>query len=92
MAKTFEFDLRGDPEAKLAVIKAAAAEQGIIFRGNTNRGTFHKDVNLILTSLRVFEGNYSIKDGKITITVKNLPPGYTWERVESELRQFVENE
>ena len=92
MARTFEFDLKGDPKAKLEVIKAAAAEKGVIFRGDTKKGTFYKDVNLVLTSMRVLEGSYSINDERIRITVKDLPPTYTWERVKSELQQFVESE
>jgi hypothetical protein len=92
MARTFEFDLRGDPKAKLKVIKTAAAKKGIVFRGDTKKGSFHKDVNLVITSMRVLEGSYFIKDERIRITVKDLPPTYTWERVESELRQFIESE
>jgi hypothetical protein len=35
-------------------------------------------------------GSYSIAGDKITVNVIEKPASYTWERVESELRAFVE--
>lgn len=93
MGMTFDFDLRGDPKQKLKEIKAAAKRKEVIFRGDEATGTFHKDFNVpILGKMRVLEGRYVVNGPQISITVNKLPPGYTWERVESELRGFVEKE
>ena len=92
MARTFEFELRGDPAAKLQAIKTAAAEKGVVFRGNVKKGTFHIDIDLFLKKVRVLDGSYTINEGRIRITVKKIPPNYTWEKAEAELRGFVERD
>ena len=83
----FEFTIVGDPSRKLARIKLLAAQKRVTFRGGLGSGTFSGGISLLGMGVR---GSYSIAGDKITVNVIEKPSSYSWERVESELRGFVE--
>ncbi len=83
----FQFTIRGDPSQKLERIKSLAAQKGVTFRGGLGSGTFSGGISLLGMGIR---GSYSIAGDKITVNVTEKPSSYSWERVESELRAYVE--
>ena len=83
----FEFTIRGDLSQKLDRIKSLAAQKGVAFRGGLGSGTFSGGISFLGMGIR---GSYSISGDKITVNVIEKPASYSWERVESELRSFVE--
>jgi len=93
VGRMFECNLRGDIENKLKAIKAAAKKKKVVFRGNVEKGSFHKDVIMpVLGKMRVLGGNYRIQGGIITVTITVKPPTYNWDKKETEVRDFIESD
>jgi hypothetical protein len=87
MMAVFVFTIRGDLSRKLERIRSLAAQKGVTFRGGLGSGTFKGGISFLGMAIR---GSYSIVGDKITVDVMEKPTSYTWDRVESELRGFVE--
>lgn len=91
MPKVFEFTLQGDVSAKLEQIKRAAAAKRVSFQGDIRKGSFHGGVSIPLLGIKeVIDGSYTITGDRIRVTVREKPSSYSWEKVESELRGFIE--
>lgn len=88
----FQYKLKGNPAYKLETIKRKASEKMILFEGNLESGTFSGGVNLPVIGDQRVKGSYRIKDEVITITVSKKPDVYTWSKIDSMLRDFVEGD
>ena len=83
----FTFVIKGDPSQKLNRIRMLAAQKGVAFRGDLKSGSFSGGLSLLGMGIR---GSYAISGNRITVNVIEKPNSYSWNRVESELRGFVE--
>lgn len=81
MARSFTCDLMGDPEGKISVLKRKAGQKGIQFTGDTSSGEF---------SGFGLNGNYAVSGTQVVVTISSLPPFYTHEKAEAEIRGFLE--
>lgn len=88
----FEYPFQGDINAKLKELKKRAAAKGITFRGNTKKGVGYTDIPLPLVGkIRVFDASYTVVGQTIKVVVNKAPSGYNRERIDSELRSFLES-
>jgi hypothetical protein len=85
--QTYTFTIRGDPAQKLQRIKALAAQKGVSFNGDLNRGNFAGGISLLGMGIR---GTYAIQGNMIAVTVIEKPASYSWDQIESQLRGFIE--
>jgi len=81
MARSFTCDLNGDPNLKIGVLKRKAAQKGIRFVGDTSSGKF---------SGWGLNGDYVVQGMQVVVTIYSLPPFYTHEKAEAEIRGFLE--
>lgn len=82
----FVYTLVGDPATKLATIKRKAAWQLVTFLGDLSEGTFSGGFGNMTV-----RGSYRIVGDTITVTVSEKPGSYSWEKVHSMLRSFIES-
>lgn len=92
MVMKFEYGLRGDPAQKLELIKMKAAQKFVHFVGDLEKGTFSGGLKLPLLGDMTVKGSYKIEGDKIIVTVSKKPSSYTWDRVNSMLREFIESD
>lgn len=83
----FEFMIQGDPAQKLQRIKALAAQKSVTIIGDLRGGTFLGGISILGMGIK---GNYVISDDKIIVDVIEKPNSYSWQKVESEFRSFIE--
>jgi hypothetical protein len=81
MARSFICDLNGDPDIKIGVLKRKAAEKGIRFIGDTASGSF---------SGWGLRGDYAVRGMQVVVTIHSLPPLYTFDAAEAQIRGFLE--
>lgn len=81
MARAFTCDLNGDPSFKIGILKRKAAQKGITFTGDTSSGMF---------SGWGLKGDYVVQGMQVVVTIYSLPPFYTHEKAEAEIRGFLE--
>ena len=92
MAVKFEYELKGDPAQKLELIKQKAAQKFVYFVGDLKKGTFSGGLKLPLLGDMTVKGSYKIDGDKITVAVSKKPSSYTWAKVDSMLREFIESD
>jgi len=85
----YTFTMHGDPSQKLERIKTLAAQKGVTFNGNLKSGTFYGGIRIFGINKRI-SGSYTISGNRITVSVTEKPDSYTWDKIESELRGFIE--
>lgn len=91
MARAFKLKIRGDVNSYLTRVKEAAREHGVVFTGDVRRGVFRKEVSVpVLGKVVLLDGQYSSTEESITVTLRRIPPGYSWDAVERMLRGFFE--
>ena len=76
----FTITVREDLNTALARVKQKAAEKGITFIGDTQRGSFSGDVS----------GTYSVSGNQVTVKISSRPFIYPCGVIESELRKYFE--
>ena len=81
MAHKFFCDLNGDPNMKIALLSQKAGEKGIRFVGNTSSGQF---------SGWGLRGSYVVQGMQVVVTINSLPPFYTNQAAEAQIRGFLE--
>lgn len=81
MAYSFVCDLCGDPEVKIQVLGRKAGERGIRFVGSTSSGQF---------SGWGLRGSYVVQGTQVTVTINSLPPFYTYQAAEAQIRGFLQ--
>ena len=80
MAATYRFQLGGDPQAKLDVLKMNAAQKGVRFVGTVDGGSF---------SGMGLSGSY-VRDGyEIVVTINRVPFIYTVDQVAGMIEEFL---
>lgn len=90
MAKKFEYCLRGDKSMKLTRIKHKAAEKKILFEGDLKRGKFSGGPSMRFVGDMTIRGRYKIIGDVIIVTVLKKPSLYTWDQIDSMMRDLVE--
>ena len=81
MARTYRFSLRGDPHGKLQLLKTKAAQSGVRFVGDVDRGTF---------SGMGLSGRYVRENDEIVVTIDSVPFLFTYDSVAAMIGRFLE--
>ena len=79
MEKTFKFALKDDPEMLIKSAKELAPQNGIFFEGDARSGTF---------SGHGLNGNYSIENNTMILTISEKPLIIPWSLIEMKLKEF----
>ena len=79
MPETFRVPIVGDRAQKFARLRVAAAQYGIIIRGDDNRGEFSGAAS----------GNYHVSNNTVIITIINRPFWVPIDSLEREFRKFL---
>ena len=82
MARTYRFRLQGNPQEKLVTLKRKAAERGVRFVGDVDRGTF---------SGMGLSGSYRREDQDIAVTIQAVPFLFTYDSVAAMIESFLES-
>ena len=91
MAKTFRLKIRGDVNEYLTKVREAARERGVVLSGDATHGVFRKEASVpVLGKMVLLDGEYNSAGSSIVVTVRRIPPGYSWETIERMLKQFFE--
>ena len=78
----FTYNLGGDPAQKLEIARYEASKRGYTLQGTVSSGVIKKGF--------ISVGSYVVNGYQITVHMNFLPPGWTWEQVDAELRAFLE--
>lgn len=81
MAHTFACELNGDPNVKIALLKRQAGARGIRFVGDTSSGS---------CSGWGLNGSYVVQGTQVIVTINSLPPLYTYQKAEAQIRGFLQ--
>ena len=81
MAKTYIFQISGDPEEKFRRVQQLAKAKGVMLIGDSTKARFSGLVT----------GRYSRSGSTVTVTITNKPSFIPWPVVESMLRGFLES-
>lgn len=80
MAKTYRFPLGGAPQDKLNALRRNAAQRGVRFVGDVERGSF---------SGMGLDGFY-VRDGsEIVVTINRVPFIYSMDQVAAMIQDFL---
>lgn len=79
MSKAYEFNLTSSAESVIEKAKANAAKNGIVFKGDAQRGSF-AGMGLV--------GEYQTRDQTLQIHIKSKPMLMTWGLIEKGLKDF----
>jgi hypothetical protein len=80
----YQIKMSGDPEEKVRQAKKIAAEHGVTFIGDGNKGRFS---GRIMGGRLI--GTYKVEKGVLFVTVDEKPLLTTWSMVESQLVEFL---
>ena len=80
MAKTYRFQIVGNPEEKLALLKKRAAGSGIMFKGTTQSGVFYG---------MGLSGDYSVEGSTVTVNIKTVPFLMTYDSVAAMIGNYL---
>lgn len=89
-AKEFGYCLCGNKSVRLTQMKEKAAEKKILFEGNSRRGKFSGGSSMRFVGDMTIRGRYKIIGDVIIVTVLRKPSLYTWDQVDSMMRDLVE--
>ena len=81
MSRTFEINIKQDPEVVVEKAKAAAQRSGASFEGDGRSGVF---------SGSGVEGKYVVEDKVLRLTITEKPAGIPWTLVETMVHSFFE--
>lgn len=81
MSRTYRFSLRGDPHGKLQLLQTKAAQSGVQFVGDVERGTF---------SGRGLSGSYVRQEDDFVVTIESVPFLFTFDSVATMIGKFLE--
>lgn len=90
VAREFGYCLRGDKSTRITQMKQRASEKKILFEGDSKRGKFSGGPSMRFVGDMTIRGRYKIIGDVIIVTVLRKPSLYTWEQVDSLLRDLVE--
>lgn len=92
MAKEFGYCLRGNKSVRLTQIKEKAAEKKILFEGDSRRGKFSGGSSMRFVGDMTIRGRYKVIGDVIIVTVLRKPSLYTWDQIDSMMRDLVEGD
>jgi hypothetical protein len=79
MGKQYRFKVAGDYSKKLDFLKGTAAQRGIDFNGDTNKGSFWGHGMMC---------NYFRVGDEMIVNIESVPQGVTFEQIEKMIEDF----